>query len=286
MLAGCAVRERLAPVNISLLHPVVLGVAAAVFYALAGALLGLRLARAERNTGPSKAWPLLVMAVAVVVHALLLRHTVFVPGGVNLGFFHALSVTGWIMALLLLVMATLGPLENLGILLLPFCAVTVLLGLFFPIRHIVPAERWPLELHIVISIVAYGLLALAAVQALLLALQDHRLRHRNPGGFLHGVPPLMTMETLLFQMIGVGFGLLTLALLSGFLFIEDIFAQHMVQKTTLSIAAWLIFGTLLWGRWRYGWRGRIAVRWTLVGFGVLMLAYFGTKLVLEIILRR
>lgn len=256
--------------------------AAAALYVAGGALLGVRLGRA---TLPNKAWPLLVVAVAVAVHALVLRHTVFVPGGVNLGLFHALSVTGWIMAVLLLVMATFGPLENLGILLLPFCAVTVLLGLFFPISDIVPAARWPLELHIVISIVAYGLLALAAVQAVLLALQDHRLRHRQPGGFLRGIPPLMTMETLLFQMIGVGFALLTLALLSGFLFVEEIFAQHMVQKTMLSIAAWLIFGTLLWGRRRYGWRGRIAIHWTLAGFAVLMLAYFGTKLVLEIILR-
>lgn len=268
------------------LHPVLLSVVAALLYGASGTLLGVRLARAGTAAMPNKVWPLLLVAAAVMVHALLLRHTVFVPGGVNLGFFHALSVTGWIIAVLLLLLAILGPLENLGILLLPFCGVTLLLGQFFPIRHIVPDAQWPLELHIVVSIVAYGLLTLAAVQALLLAVQEHRLRRRHPGGFLRGIPPLVTMETMLFQMIGVGFGLLTLALASGFMFIDDIFAQHMVQKTTLSIVAWLIFGTLLWGRWRYGWRGRIAIRWTIVGFSMLMLAYFGTKLVLEIILRR
>mgnify|MGYP002149488769 CR=1 FL=1 len=106
------------------------------------------------------------------------------------------------------------------------------------------------------------------------------------GGILRGLPPLVTMEALLFQMIGAGFGALTLSLLSGLFFLDDIFAQHLVHKTVLSIAAWTVFGTLLWGRRRYGWRGRTAIRWTLTGFAVLGLAYFGSKLVLELVLQR
>ena len=141
-------------------------------------------------------------------------------------------------------------------------------------------------MHILIAILAYSLLALAAVQAVLLAIQDYRLRHRQPGGFLRGIPPLTTMESLLFQMIGAGFILLSVTLLSGFFFLEDLFAQHLVHKTALSLIAWCVFAVLLWGRWRFGWRGRTAIRWTLSGFGFLALAFFGSKLVLELILRR
>jgi ABC-type uncharacterized transport system permease subunit len=94
------------------------------------------------------------------------------------------------------------------------------------------------------------------------------------------------MENLLFQMLTAGFILLSLSLFSGILFLEDLFAQHLAHKTVFSIIAWLVFGTLLWGRWRFGWRGRTAIRWTLSGFFFLMLAYFGSKLVLEIVLQR
>jgi ABC-type uncharacterized transport system permease subunit len=87
-------------------------------------------------------------------------------------------------------------------------------------------------------------------------------------------------------MISVGFVLLSAALVTGFLFLEDMFAQHLAHKTVLSILAWLAFGILLWGRYRFGWRGRPAIRWTLVGFAVLVLAYFGSKAVLELLLRR
>jgi ABC-type uncharacterized transport system permease subunit len=110
-----------------------------------------------------------------------------------------------------------------------------------------------------------------------------RLRHHRPGGLLRALPPLAVMETLLFQTLGLGFALLSLALFSGLIFIQDMFAQHLAHKTVLSIFAWLVFAVLLWGRWRFGWRGRTAIRWTLGGFALLVLAYFGSKFVLELI---
>jgi ABC-type uncharacterized transport system permease subunit len=94
------------------------------------------------------------------------------------------------------------------------------------------------------------------------------------------------METLLFQMIATGLAFLTVALISGFVFIDDLFAQHLVHKTVLSIIAWIIFSGLLVGRVRYGWRGSIAIQWTLIGFVLLLMAYFGSKLVLELILKK
>ena len=103
---------------------------------------------------------------------------------------------------------------------------------------------------------------------------------------LSAFPPLAVMERLLFQLIGAGFALLSATLLTGVVFVEDLFAQHLAHKTVLSIAAWVVFGMLLAGRWRWGWRGRRAVRLTLAGMGLLLLAFVGTKFVLEIVLQR
>lgn len=265
----------------------VIGSLAALLYLLTGGLLGMRLSHAGAGRSWGKTGPVVIGVCAAFLHGVVLAQVVLRPEGLNLGFFNALSLSGWLIAVLLLLAALVRPVENLGILLLPFSALTVVLALAFPAERIVAdAAHWPLELHVFISLLAYSLLALAAVQALLLAVQDRRLRNRHPGGFVRGIPPLVTMESLLFQMIGAGFVLLSLALSSGLLFLEDIFAQHLVHKTTLSIAAWMVFGILLWGRWRFGWRGRTAIRWTLAGFGVLVLAYFGSKLMLELILHR
>jgi len=215
----------------------------------------------------------------------VLYPALFTPGGINLGFFNAASLIGLLTAVLLLIAAFGRPLANLGVALLPFAAFTLGMMLAFPAQErTTEAANWRLDLHILMSIMAYSLFAIAAVQAILLAIQDHQLRNRRPGGIIRALPPLQTMEDLLMQLILAGFILLTLALLSGFFFLEDIFAQHLVHKTVLSIAAWLVFATLLWGRWKFGWRGRTAIRWTLGGYIALMLAYFGSKLVLELLL--
>ena len=122
---------------------------------------------------------------------------------------------------------------------------------------------------------------------MLLALQDRGLRTRQMASpLIRSLPPLQTMENLLFQLIGGGFALLTVSLGSGFIFLENMFAQHLAHKTVLSILAWVFFAVVLAGRVRYGWRGQVAIRWTLGGFISLMLAYLGSKLVLEWILQR
>ncbi len=265
---------------------VILGGLAALLYLVAGAVVAVRLSRGGRATGQDGRPMLLALGVlAILLHGALLSRTLVLPDGFNLGFFHALSLTGWLIAVVLVVATAVKPVENLGIVLLPFAAVTVLMSLGFSSTRIVSdVSTWQLETHIMLSILAYSFLALAAVQSLLLAIQNYRLRHGQPGGFVRGIPPLVAMEHLLFQLIVLGFGLLTLALASGFVFLEDIFAQHLVHKTVLSLAAWGVFAILLWGRRYRGWRGRIAIRWTLAGFAVLMIAYFGSKMVLELIL--
>ncbi len=265
----------------------VIGSLAALLYLSAGVLLVIRLVHATGHHGWSREEALLLGWGAALLHAMILARTVFEATGLNLGFFNALSLTGWLIAVVLLAIAMVRPVENLGIVQLPFVALILILSLLFPSERVVAdTGHWLLDLHIFIAILSYSLLTLAALQAILLAIQDWRLRNRQPGGFLRGIPPLTTMENLLFQLIGAGFILLSITLLSGLFFSHDLFAQHVTHKVTLSFIAWCVFGVLLWGRWRSGWRGRTAIYYTLSGFTFLLLAYFGNKLVLELILRR
>lgn len=258
---------------------------AVILYLATGVLLGVRLSRGPQSVMMAKPALVGLGFGAVILHAAVVYHAIVTTNGLNLAFFNAWSLIGWLIALLLLLAAITRPVENLGIVLLPLAALTIVLKEAFPEqRFLLETSSWQLDAHILISILAYSLLSIAAVQAVVLAIQDHHLRTKRPGGYIRSLPPLQTMEALLFQMIGLGFVLLSLALLSGIIFLEDIFAQHLVHKTVLSIIAWLVFATLLWGRHRFGWRGRIAIRWTLSGFAVLMLAYFGTKLVLELVI--
>ncbi|AGA89366.1 ABC-type uncharacterized transport system, permease component [Thioflavicoccus mobilis 8321] len=262
-------------------------IAAALFYLASAILIALRLFWRERDSLPSRTLALALGFAALLLHGWLLFNNIFRGPGLNLAFFNALSLTSWTVATLLLVSSLTKPVENLGIVLLPVAALTLILEAHYPSLSFMRQEAsWPLKIHVLFSMLAYSLLTLASVQAILLAVQDHQLRTRHPGGFIRALPPLQTMESLLFEMIGAGFLLLTFALLSGFAFLENMFAQHLVHKTVLSSLAWLMFGGLLVGRMRYGWRGRTAIIWTLSGFVMLILAYFGSKAVLELILHR
>jgi ABC-type uncharacterized transport system permease subunit len=145
---------------------------------------------------------------------------------------------------------------------------------------------WRLTAHIVLSMGAAARLFGAAVTAILLVFLDRRLRDRRILELPNTLPPLDVLETVMFRLIGAGFVLLTLSLFTGFVFVTNLFAQHLVHKTVLSVIAWVVFGVLLAGRAKFGWRGRPAVRWTLAGFALLVLAYFGSKFVLESVLGR
>jgi ABC-type uncharacterized transport system permease subunit len=150
------------------------------------------------------------------------------------------------------------------------------------------ADRPLFLMHLIIAMLAYSLFTFAAMHALLMAVAERNL-HKKPSLIkLPDFPPLMTMETLLFRVIGGGFVLLTFTLVSGMMFSEELFHQPLKfnHKNLFTIISWLIFGGLLLGRYAYGWRGRTAIRWTLTGFVVLLLAYAGSKFVLEILLHR
>src|SRR5690606_29883969 len=142
---------------------------------------------------------------------------------------------------------------------------------------------WRLQLHAWLALLAYATLAIAALLALMLRVQERALRRRTFSAWLRSLPPLTELESLLFRTIGAGFALLSLTLLTGVLFVEDFLSQHLVHKSVLSMLSWLVFGGLLLGRWRYGWRGVRAVRWTLTAMVLLLLAFFGSKFVLNLV---
>ena len=177
------------------------------------------------------------------------------------------------------------PLHNLFLLLFPATVVLLSISLLFE-GHTSPAKAFTpgLGVHVLLSIVAYSLMTIAALEALFLAYQNRQLHQHHTSGLLRILPPMQTMESLLFNLVAAGFILLTLALTTGLVFIDDFFAQHLAHKTVFSILAWLIYATLLWGRFKLGWRGKIATLWTLFGFLALMLAFWGSKFVLEVLL--
>jgi ABC-type uncharacterized transport system permease subunit len=227
------------------------------------------------------------VTLALLLHAGALLSEAFHSGNLTLGTTEALSMFAWQAALLLSAFCLFQPLHVLGVVIYPLAAIAALWGAQWPTSvTAIPLSDWKLQLHVVLSLFGFGLLTIAAVQAATLAAQDWLLHRRSPNRVVQALPPLQTMESLLFLLISIGFFMLSLAVLSGLLFVDDLPAQHLGHKAVLSVVAWAIFGGLLWGRWRRGWRGRTAIRWTLSGYFILILAYFGTKIILEQILGR
>jgi len=204
----------------------------------------------------------------------------------DVGLLHLLSLCALTVMLLLIVSTLSRPALFLaGLVALPIASGVLLLEWVLPHANLPLSEASAgIGVHMVSSVLAFGLLSIAGLYAFFVFLIDHFLRRHHLSPLVRSLPPLEVLEDLLFKTIAAGFVLLTVSLLSGIMFINDIFAQHLVHKTILSIMAWLVFGILLWGRWRYGWRGSLAVRLTLAGIILLILSYFGSKLVLEVFL--
>lgn len=230
---------------------------------------------------------ILLSILAVTVHGFSAIGALQSDDGINLGFFKVSSLIFWIINLAFLLGLLRRPLLNLLLILYPLSSIAVITSALAPgTTQAFDAFSTGMLIHIGSSVLAYAVLTIAACQAAAVAAQDYQLRHRHTRGLVQILPPLQLMESMLFELLWVGLILLTLAIGSGMVFLEDIFAQHLVHKTVLTIAAWVLFATLLWGHHQLGWRSQTAVRFTLSGFAVLMLGYFGSKLVLEIILQR
>lgn len=225
--------------------------------------------------------------VALMCHSVVAWDSVFPREGLNLGFYKVSALIFLVINVACITSLARRPLQNLLVVLFPLSAMSVLVSTFAPDTTAVQSDfSGGMLLHISSSLLAYAVLTLAAIQSALLALQDHQLKHRHTRGIIQILPPLQLMETMLFELLWIGVSLLSISIISGFVFIDDIFAQSLVHKTVLTIIAWLLFSILLWGHYRLGWRAQTAVRFTLAGFVILMLAFFGSKMVLELVLQR
>lgn len=254
---------------------------AILLYLVSASVLATALAKA---TPPPRAWQA-AAAAAVLLHGGYHAVAWRLAGGPDLHFFSALSLVALGMAALTLAVARREGLTALGVVVFPIAAAA-LVGYARSGHQGAEGLDWRLQVHAWCALLAYATLAIAALLAMMLWAQERALRRREIRGWLRALPPLTALDALLLRSIAVGFVLLTATLLTGLLFVEDLFAQHLMHKTVLSVLSWLAFGALLLGRWRQGWRGPTAVRWTLAAMALLVLAFFGSKFVLELVLQR
>lgn len=224
-------------------------------------------------------------ALAVCAHAISAWSVIYTTGGYHFGIAEISTLIAVSISLLVLISALRKPLDNLFLGLFPLAVLAIIASL--TIRSNFPPTPMSAGLasHVLISILAYSFITIAALQAGFLAYQNHRLRHGHAGGFLRHFPPLQDMEAFLFELLWVGQLLLSLGIIAGLVFIDDIWGRGgIIHKSFFSVLAWLVFAMLLWGRHQLGWRGNTAIRGTLFGFVLLILGFYGSKFVLEYLL--
>lgn len=230
-----------------------------------------------------------VLVMALATHGVALGYSLFGGDGLNIGFSHAVSLIVW---LVMLAYTLIGydnmMLRIVALYLAPIATFVALLPMLLPAHRIVNYADWAFRLHFVVAILAYALYTVATLHALLMLFLEKHLHEGSLPSQLQGLPPLLRLEKLLFQLLSIAFLLLTATLLTGIFFSENLFGKafQVTYKTVFAAFSWVIFGGLLFGHWQFGWRGKLAMRWTLIGFVLLLLSYVGSKFVSEIILQR
>lgn len=233
----------------------------------------------------------------LLIHGVELHNSVFTPQGFVFGFAQDLSLIAWVGLAFYWFQSWFLPISSLRWMALIFACVCAALPSFFPgtlLSAKAVSDPW-FRGHFIVATIAVGLLSLAAMHAMLMSVQDRALHRQlaivpnsHAAHWLEELPPLMTMESLLFNLLYVGFTLLTLTVFSGLLFSQTLFGRPLMfdHKTIFALASWFLFGGLLIARWRVGLRGRAAIRWVLSAYTALLLAYVGSRFVLEVILQR
>ncbi len=249
--------------------------------------LGLIIPSLLRKSSAYRRLAIISAVIALVSHAIALQQRIFDIGydGQNLSLLNVASSVSLIICAVMTLVAS----RNRGWFLLPiiysFAIINLALASFMPGEFITHLENSPtLLVHIVLALFAYATLIIAALYAIQLAWVDYQLKHKKLK-FTADIPPLMGIERKMFHITQVGFVLLTLTLLTGFVFLDNLFARENIHKTVLSIIAWGVYLTLLWGHYREGWRGRKVVWFSLIGALLLTLAYFGSRFIQEVLLR-
>lgn len=229
------------------------------------------------------------LGLALAFHAISLKAGIFPQGVMHFGFATALSAMLWLALALYWIESFYIRIDGLPLLGLPLATVCVLLPALLPAEHVIANAANPaFRIHFLMAMLAYSLFTIAALHALLMAALEKHLHRGHLSPLLATLPPLMTMERLLFRLINVAFVLLTLTLISGVLFSEELFGKPLTfsHKVLFAFISWFTFGALLIGRHFKGWRGKVALRWTLTGFAILLLAYVGSYFVLDVLLQR
>ncbi|HYG41735.1 MAG TPA: cytochrome c biogenesis protein CcsA [Bordetella sp.] len=269
---------------------------AALAYAVLAAALWRRLqgAGSVEKTGR---FARVCLLGALVLHGIGLQQSMLGGPHLFIGWALALSAAVWLGLVVFWLESLLVRIDGLQLLLVPAATLVCIMAALFPQGQLVPhAENGWLRLHLLIALAAYALITVAALHALLMALLDRHL-HRPLeapaersiiGRVLDAQPPLLVQEQLLFRVIWIGFVVLTAAVVSGSIASMQLTGKVLPfdHKTVFTLLSWLTFGVLLLGRHIRGWRGRVALRWTLTGFAFLILAYTGSRFVLEVILHR
>ena len=220
--------------------------------------------------------------MAVIAHAFFVFKQISLTNGFNLSLMALSSVVAWFVCAITVLNSFRQPLSTVLVIIYPIAIAMILWSFSGDPKPVVRADySHGIVLHILSSILAYSILSIAAAQALVLISQEKRLKQHKLKGLLKVLPPMQTMEQILFELIVLGTLLLSVAILSGAVFVDDLFAQHLIHKTTFTLLAWGLFVILLAGRIKLGWRAGTAARWTLSGFTCLALAFVGTKVVLE-----
>lgn len=248
-----------------------------------------RSAEATPTSRQTLPWERGAILAGLALHGSGLYLLIFADGGMRFSFSAALSLMLWLAVLIYWLEGFRSPMDGLQPLVLPIAALCAMLPIAFPQTHrIANADAIAFQLHFLAAMLAYSLFTLSALHAIFMGIAERRLHNKSVAKQFSGLPPLLAMETLLFRMITAGFVLLTVALISGVAFSETLFGKviSVDHKTVFAFASWGVFAALLVGRRMYGWRGRIALRWTLTGFLFLLLAYVGSRFVSEVLLGR
>jgi ABC-type uncharacterized transport system permease subunit len=222
---------------------------------------------------------------AIVFHLITLYSPLFFHEKLYLDFFSAASHISLITSFILFVTTCKYKIDILGLFVLPITALFLIISIRYTPNKATPLDP-TLAIHILLSLLAYGTLFLATVQAMLLYLQNKQLHNHQTNQLIRSLPALQNMEKFLFHMILTGVILLTAGLISGLIFLDDLFSKHVLHKTVLSMTAWVVYTILLIGHWKQGWRGRTATHWTFSAFALLILAFFGSKFVYEFLLQK
>lgn len=242
-------------------------------------------ARSVISNAEQGIWVRTLGGIAVLLHGFTVLRDLIGGTGFDLGLYPMLSLITLSIVAIVMISSLRRPVDNLFIVIFPLATLTLILELSLE-GPTIATNDLPMGTvgHILLSIVAFGLLSIAAAQAALLSLGDNLLRNHRLA-VLRNMPPLETMEQLMFEMVTWGLVFLTLSITSGFITLEDISGPGLWHHTIITLLAWAVFIVLLWGRMQLGWRGAIASRWALSGFVLLALGYIGSKVVLEIILQ-